>query len=141
MAKEKKQVREITSMSEDFAQWYTDVVVKAGLIGYTSVKGCMALKPAGYAIWENIQHELDKRFKETGVENVYNCIHILVCSRLDQTIHPAHYADFCIRKATLQCLCILRVHHRNQFRVKFTRLFFQKRNIFISRNGGNTDIT
>ena len=71
MAKEKKQVREITSMSEDFAQWYTDVVVKAGLIGYTSVKGCMALKPAGYAIWENIQHELDKRFKETGVENVY----------------------------------------------------------------------
>ena len=51
MAKEKKQVREITSMSEDFAQWYTDVVVKAGLIGYTSVKGCMALKPAGYAIY------------------------------------------------------------------------------------------
>ena len=51
MAKEKKQVREITSMSEDFAQWYTDVVVKAGLIGYTSVKGCMAIKPAGYAIW------------------------------------------------------------------------------------------
>ena len=46
MAKEKKQVREITSMSEDFAQWYTDVVVKAGLIGYTSVKGCMAIKPA-----------------------------------------------------------------------------------------------
>ena len=44
MAKEKKQVREITSMSEDFAQWYTDVVVKAGLIGYTSVKGCMAIK-------------------------------------------------------------------------------------------------
>ena len=71
MAKEKKQVREITSMSEDFAQWYTDVVVKAGLIGYTSVKGCMAIKPAGYAIWENIQHELDKRFKATGVENVY----------------------------------------------------------------------
>lgn len=71
MAKEKKMVREITSMDEDFAQWYTDVVIKAGLIGYTSVKGCMALKPAGYAIWENIQKELDKRFKETGVENVY----------------------------------------------------------------------
>ena len=71
----------------------------------------------------------------------HNCIHILVCSRLDQTIHPAHYANFRIRKATLQCLCVLRVHHRNQFRVKFTRLFFQKRNIFIPRNGGNTDIT
>ncbi|MDY2936826.1 MAG: proline--tRNA ligase [Fusicatenibacter sp.] len=71
MAKEKKLVQAITSMEEDFAQWYTDVVIKADLIGYTSVKGCMAIKPAGYAIWENIQKELDRRFKETGVENVY----------------------------------------------------------------------
>jgi prolyl-tRNA synthetase len=58
-------------MDEDFAQWYTDVVKKAELIDYSSVKGCMILRPAGYAIWENIQKELDKRFKETGVENVY----------------------------------------------------------------------
>ena len=71
MAKEKKLVEQITSMEEDFAQWYTDVVKKAELIDYTSVKGCMAIKPAGYAIWENIQAELDRRFKETGVENVY----------------------------------------------------------------------
>ncbi len=71
MAKDKKMVREITAMDQDFAQWYTDVVTKAGLIGYTSVKGCMAIKPLGYAIWENIQSELDKRFKATGVENVY----------------------------------------------------------------------
>ena len=71
MAKEKKLVEAITSMEEDFAQWYTDVVKKADLIDYTSVKGCMVIKPAGYAIWENIQHELDRRFKETGVENVY----------------------------------------------------------------------
>ena len=71
MAKEKKLVESITSMEEDFAQWYTDVVKKAELIDYTSVKGCMVIKPAGYALWENIQHELDKRFKETGVENVY----------------------------------------------------------------------
>ena len=71
MAKEKKLVEAITSMDEDFAQWYTDVVKKAELIDYTSVKGCMAIKPAGYAIWENIQHELDRRFKETGVQNVY----------------------------------------------------------------------
>ena len=71
MAKEKKLVEAITSMEEDFAQWYTDVVKKAELIDYSSVKGCMILKPAGYAIWENIQHELDRRFKETGVENVY----------------------------------------------------------------------
>ena len=67
----KKLVEAITSMEEDFAQWYTDVVKKAELCGYTSVKGCMAIKPAGYAIWENIQHELDRRFKETGVQNVY----------------------------------------------------------------------
>ena len=71
MAKEKKLVEAITSMEEDFAQWYTDVVKKADLVDYTSVKGCMVIKPAGYAIWENIQRELDARFKETGVENVY----------------------------------------------------------------------
>ena len=71
MAKEKKLVEAITSMEEDFAQWYTDVVKKAELVDYASVKGCMVIKPAGYAIWENIQSELDRRFKETGVENVY----------------------------------------------------------------------
>lgn len=71
MAKEKKLVEAITSMEDDFAQWYTDVVLKSDLVDYTSVKGCMVIKPAGYAIWENIQHELDRRFKETGVENVY----------------------------------------------------------------------
>ena len=71
MAKDKKLVEGITSMDVDFAQWYTDVLKKAELIDYTSVKGCMVIKPAGYAIWENIQKELDRRFKETGVENVY----------------------------------------------------------------------
>lgn len=71
MANEKKLVEAITSMDEDFAQWYTDVVKKAELTDYSSVRGCMILRPAGYAIWENIQKELDRRFKETGVENVY----------------------------------------------------------------------
>ena len=71
MANEKKLVEAITSMDVDFAQWYTDVVKKAELCDYASVKGCMVIKPAGYAIWENIQKELDRRFKETGVENVY----------------------------------------------------------------------
>ena len=71
MAKDKKLVEAITSMEEDFAQWYTDVVKKAELIDYSSVKGCMIIKPYGYAIWENIQNELDRRFKQTGVENVY----------------------------------------------------------------------
>ncbi len=68
---EKKLVEAITSMEEDFAQWYTDVVKKAELVDYTSVKGCMVIKPAGYAIWELIQKQLDERFKATGVENVY----------------------------------------------------------------------
>lgn len=71
MADNKKLVEAITSMEEDFAQWYTDVVKKAELIDYASVKGCMVIKPAGYALWENIQRELDAKFKETGVENVY----------------------------------------------------------------------
>jgi len=68
---DKKFVEAITSMDVDFAQWYTDVVKKAELMDYTSVKGCMVFKPAGYAIWELIQKQLDERFKETGVENVY----------------------------------------------------------------------
>ncbi len=71
MAEEKKFVEQVTSMQTDFAQWYTDVVKKADLCDYTSVKGCMVIKPAGYAIWENIQKELDARFKKAGVQNVY----------------------------------------------------------------------
>ena len=67
---DKKLVEAITAREVDFAQWYTDVVKKAELTGYTSVKGFMVIKPAGFAIWENIQKELDRRFKETGVENV-----------------------------------------------------------------------
>ncbi|MBQ8639298.1 MAG: proline--tRNA ligase [Lachnospiraceae bacterium] len=70
MAKEKKLVEAITSMNDDFAQWYTDVVKKAELCDYSCVKGCMVIKPYGYAIWENIQAELDRRFKATGVQNV-----------------------------------------------------------------------
>ncbi len=71
MADNKKLVEQITSMDEDFAKWYTDIVKKADLIDYSSVKGCMIIRPYGYAIWENIQKILDTRFKETGVENVY----------------------------------------------------------------------
>ena len=68
---DKKFVEQITSRDVDFAQWYTDIVKKAELMEYSSVKGFMVIKPAGYAIWESIQHELDRRFKETGVQNVY----------------------------------------------------------------------
>ena len=66
-----KMVQAITSMDEDFAKWYTDVVTKAELIDYSSVKGCMIIRPYGYAIWENIQKILDGMFKESGHENVY----------------------------------------------------------------------
>ena len=69
MAKDKK-VEAITPINEDFAKWYTDIVKKAELIDYSSVKGCVILRPYGYAIWENIQHILDGMFKEKGHENV-----------------------------------------------------------------------
>ena len=70
MANDKKMVEQITSMDEDFAQWYTDIVKKAELADYSGVKGCMVIRPYGYAIWENIQSDLDKRFKKLGHENV-----------------------------------------------------------------------
>ena len=71
MAKEKRFVEEITSMEADFSQWYTDVVKKAELVDYSSVKGLVVLRPYAYAIWENIQSKLDSMFKATGHENVY----------------------------------------------------------------------
>ena len=70
MANEKKFVEKITSRDTDFAQWYTDVVKEAKLCDYSSVKGCLNYLPNGYAIWENIQKDLDQRFKDTGVSNV-----------------------------------------------------------------------
>ena len=70
MAQQKKKVEDITSMEVDFAQWYTDVVKKAELADYSSVKGCIVYEPYGYAIWENIQREMDARFKKLGVQNV-----------------------------------------------------------------------
>ena len=70
MAKQEKMVDSITSMEDDFAKWYTDVCKKAELVSYTSVKGCMVIRPYGYAIWENIQKILDGMFKATGHQNV-----------------------------------------------------------------------
>ena len=71
MKNDQKLVRDITSMDEDFAKWYTDICTKADLIAYSSVKGCMIIRPYGYAIWENIQRILDGKFKALGHENVY----------------------------------------------------------------------
>ena len=70
MSKEKEFVRDITNIDEDFAQWYTDIVLKAELADYTAVKGFIAIRPYGYSIWENIQAYADMRFKEHGVKNV-----------------------------------------------------------------------
>lgn len=67
----KKLVEQITPMDVDFAQWYTDIVKKAELADYSSVKGCMIIRPNGYAIWENIQKYVDAKLKEYGHENVY----------------------------------------------------------------------
>ena len=71
MAQDKKFVKEIADINEDFPKWYTDVILKTQLVDYGPVKGTMVIRPYGYAIWENIQKELDKRFKKTGVKNAY----------------------------------------------------------------------
>lgn len=71
MSNEKDFVKEVTNIEEDFAKWYTDIVLKADLADYTDTKGCIAIKPYGYAIWENIQKYTDDKFKKVGVKNVY----------------------------------------------------------------------
>ncbi len=71
MAKKEEFVKEIANIDEDFAKWYTDIVIKSELADYADTKGCIAIKPYGYAIWENIQSYADKLFKESGVKNVY----------------------------------------------------------------------
>ena len=67
---DKNFVKEITNIEDDFAQWYTDIVLKAELADYTEVKGFISIRPYGYAIWENIQAYADKKFKENGVKNL-----------------------------------------------------------------------
>ena len=71
MAKDAQFVKEIADIENDFPQWYTDVVLKTKMVDYGPVKGTMIIRPYGYAVWENIQRELDKRFKATGHENAY----------------------------------------------------------------------
>ena len=71
MAKENGFVKEIADIEKDFPQWYTDVVIKTQMADYGPVKGTMVIRPYGYAVWENIQRELDARFKQTGHVNAY----------------------------------------------------------------------
>ena len=63
--------KEITSRAQDYSQWYNDLVIKGGLADYSAVRGCMVIKPYGYALWENMRDELDRMFKETGHQNAY----------------------------------------------------------------------
>ena len=63
--------KELTPRERDFSRWYTDVVIKSELADYSPVKGCMVVRPHGYALWENMQADLDRRFKETGHVNAY----------------------------------------------------------------------
>lgn len=74
--------KEITSRHEDYSQWYNDLVLKAGLADYSAVRGCMVIKPYGYALWENMRDVLDKMFKETGHQNAYFPLFVpKVCSK------------------------------------------------------------
>ena len=95
MANDKKMVEQITSMDVDFAQWYTDVVKKAELVDYSGVKGCMIIRPYGYAIWENIQSDLDARFKRLGHENVYMPMFIPESLLQKEKDHVAGFAPEC----------------------------------------------
>jgi prolyl-tRNA synthetase len=63
--------KEISSRAQDYSQWYNDLIIKGGLADYSAVRGCMVIKPYGYALWENMRDQLDKMFKETGHENAY----------------------------------------------------------------------
>jgi prolyl-tRNA synthetase len=63
--------KELTTRAADYSQWYNDLVIKGGLADYSAVRGCMVIKPYGYALWENMRDQLDKMFKETGHENAY----------------------------------------------------------------------
>lgn len=71
MAKDKQFVTEITPQGEDFSRWYIDVIKKADLMDYSPVRGCIVFKPDGFEIWEHIQEEMNRRFKETGHRNAY----------------------------------------------------------------------
>ncbi|MBO5852097.1 MAG: proline--tRNA ligase, partial [Clostridia bacterium] len=71
MAKGNQFVKEIADIEQDFPQWYTDVILKTELVDYGPTKGTMVIRPYGYAIWENIQNELNKRFKKAGAKNAY----------------------------------------------------------------------
>ena len=87
--------KEITPRSEDYSKWYNDIVVKADLAEQSAVRGCMVIKPYGYAIWEKMQHTLDAMFKETGVRNAYFPLFIPKSFFSREAEHVAGFAKEC----------------------------------------------
>ncbi len=87
--------KEITSREKDYSQWYNDIVLKAGLADYSAVRGCMVIKPYGFALWENMRDQLDKMFKETGHQNAYFPLFIPKSFLSKEAAHVAGYANEC----------------------------------------------
>lgn len=87
--------KEVTKRSENYSQWYNDLVVKADLAEQSAVRGCMVIKPYGYAIWEKMQHALDTMFKETGAENAYFPLFIPKSFFSKEAEHVAGFAKEC----------------------------------------------
>ncbi|MGN6248571.1 MAG: proline--tRNA ligase [Ginsengibacter sp.] len=87
--------KEITSRETDYSQWYNDLIIKAGLADYSAVRGCMVIKPYGFALWENMQNQLDKRFKETGHQNAYFPLFIPKSFLSREAAHVEGFAKEC----------------------------------------------
>ena len=85
----------LTTRKEDYAQWYNDLILKGGLADYSAVKGCMVIKPHGYALWEHMRDELDKRFKETGHQNAYFPLFIPKSFLSKEAAHVEGFAKEC----------------------------------------------
>ncbi|MEO6682730.1 MAG: proline--tRNA ligase [Ginsengibacter sp.] len=85
----------ITSREEDYSQWYNDIIIKAGLADYSAVRGCMVIKPYGFALWENMRDQLDKRFKETGHQNAYFPLFIPKSFLSKEAAHVEGFAKEC----------------------------------------------
>ena len=87
--------KELTSRAEDYSQWYNDLVIKGGLADHSAVKGCMVIKPYGFALWENMRDQLDKRFKETGHVNAYFPLFIPKSFLSKEAAHVEGFAKEC----------------------------------------------
>jgi prolyl-tRNA synthetase len=87
--------KEITSREKDYSQWYNDLILKAGLADYSAVRGCMVIKPYGFALWENMRDQLDKMFKETGHQNAYFPLFIPKSFLSKEAAHVAGFAKEC----------------------------------------------